>query len=153
MAKIDLQVAIALSPEAVYRTLLDLPRRPDLDPTIVGFTFVPETASEGALFSGSGSLSGAEERFEGLVTGLEPDSFAAFGFNYANGAHLHEQWRLRPVPSGTLINYHAEMSLPGGFIGKLLDAVLVGGGFRKQREAMLAHAKAVLESGAASPGV
>ena len=54
--------------------------------------------------------------------------------------------RLSPTPSGTLITYHADLRLPGGFLGKLLDRVLVGGGFRKQREAVLARVKAALEA-------
>ncbi|HZU78057.1 MAG TPA: SRPBCC family protein [Dehalococcoidia bacterium] len=148
MAVVDLQAVVAQPPDAVYRALCDLARRPELDPTIVTVeNAAPDGAPhEGTTFRGAGMLPGTEERFDGLVTGLEPNRFAAFGYNYANGASLHEQWRLSPTPSGTLIKYHAELRLPSGVLGRLLDVLMVGPGFKRQREAMLAQAKAALDA-------
>src|SRR5205823_292325 len=124
--------------------LCDLVRRPVLGPTVSGLTPPGGGIAEGATFSGRGTLTGSEEPFDGIVTAIEPDRFIGFAFRYGNGARLQEQWRLSPTPSGTLINYHAELSLPGGLFGKLLDRVMAGSGFRRQREAVLAHVKARL---------
>jgi hypothetical protein len=45
-----------------------------------------------------------------------------------------------------LVRYHADLRLPGGFFGKVLDRVMVGPGFRRQREAVLLRIKAALEA-------
>ncbi|HLZ71072.1 MAG TPA: SRPBCC family protein [Dehalococcoidia bacterium] len=147
MASVDAQAVFALSPAAAFAALADLPRRPALDPTVGSIeapAFVPEA---GAAFSGWASLTGSDEAFEGSITAYEPDSFLAIGFAFGSGARFHEEWRLSATASGTLARYRADLRLPGGFVGKLLDRVMVGGGFRKQREAVLLRIKAGLETG------
>jgi Polyketide cyclase / dehydrase and lipid transport len=147
MSTADVQSVISLAPAEVYAALTDLSRRPSLDPTIAELNAPAEPATEGAAFAGLGTLTGDEGAFEAIVTALEPDRFVALGFIYRSGARLHEQWRLSGTPSGTLVNYHAELTLPGGLLGKLMDRLLAGSGFLKQREAVLAHVKARLEQG------
>lgn len=149
MSKIDLQIAVARPPAAVYAALTDIARRPQLDPTVSEMEPLDEQAlplHETSAFRGRGGVPGTETEFEGVVTGLQPDAFAGFLFNYANGARLFEEWTLQPVPSGTYVRYHAELLLPSGFFGKLLDRLFVGGGFKRQREAVLAHFKRAVES-------
>jgi hypothetical protein len=152
MAAVDLQVVVGRAPAEVCRALLDLAERPAIDPTITlieppaGSTFPHGAAPEGTVFGGTGTLSGSEERFEGSVTAVSWNESVGFGFAYSSGARLLEEWRLTAVPSGTLVRYHAEMALPGGLLGRLLDAVMVGPGFKRQREVMLAHARRALET-------
>ena len=149
MSTVDLQLGISCPPAAVYAALIDIERRPALDPTVSAIE--PMNPSdlplhEASAFQGRGGVPGTDTEFEGVVTGLQPDTFAGFLFNYANGSRLFEEWSLIAVPSGTLLRYHAEMMLPSGFMGRFLDKLLVGGGFRKQREGVLAQFKAALES-------
>jgi hypothetical protein len=147
----DQQLGISRPPSEVYAALTAIERRPDLDPTVSEIEPLhPDDLPlhETSAFRGRGGVPGQDTEFEGVVTGLQPDGFAGFLFNYANGSRLFEEWTLRPVPSGTLVTYHAELMLPSGIVGRLLDKVLVGGGFARQRERVLAQFKAALESGA-----
>jgi hypothetical protein len=146
MASVDLLAVVSLPQADVYAALCDLARRPRLDPTVVEVTPPEDGATPAASFSGRGTTTGDERHFDGIVTALEPDLFVALGFSFSNGARLHEQWRLGPTPSGTLVNYHAELQVPGGLFGRLLDRVMVAGGFARQREAVLARIKAALEA-------
>lgn len=146
MASIDLQAAVSVAPPACYARLADLTARPAFDPTIVELEPPPQPLGEGARFSGRGTAPGEERGFEGIVTALEPDHFVGLAYAFSNGARLHEQWRLSPTPSGTLLNYHADLQLPAGIFGKLLDRLVVGSGFRRQREAVVARVKAALEA-------
>ena len=145
MSSTDAQAVISLPPAVVYAALCDLGRRPELDPTISELDAANQPIVEGATFAGRGTLTGDDSAFEGIVTALEPDRFVGLGFSYRSGARLHEQWRLRATPSGTLVTYHADLSLPGGILGRLMDLLLAGSGFRKQREAVLMHVKARME--------
>jgi|SRR5581483_482809 len=145
MASVDAQVVIALPPAAVFAALADLQRRPSLDPTVGEVTAERFEPEPGATFGGWASLTGSEEGFEGALTAYEPPAFLAIGFAFGSGARFHEEWRLSPTATGTLVRYHADLRLPGGLAGKLLDRVMVGPGFRKQREAVLLRIKAALE--------
>lgn len=146
MSKVDLQIAVARPAAEVYAALADLARRPALDPTVTEIDPPDEPLREAAVFSGRGGVTGKDTGFEAVVTGLQEDRFLGFLFNYANGAQLFEEWSLMPAPSGTFIHYHAELLLPSGFIGKLLDRIVVGSGFRKQRETVLSRVKQALEA-------
>jgi hypothetical protein len=148
MASVDLQTVVSLAPSACYAQLSDFAARPSLDPTIVELAPPPESIVEGARFSGRGTATGEERGFDGIITALEPDRFLALACTFSNGARLHEQWRLSATPSGTLLNYHAELQLPAGVFGRLLDRLVVGSGFRRQREAVLVRLKSALESSA-----
>lgn len=150
MATVDLQAVVGVPPSACYAGLCDLTARPAMDPTTVELTAPVAPICEGATFSGRGTATGDERGFDGIVTALEPGRFVGLAYSFSNGADLHEQWRLGETPSGTLVNYHAELRLPGGVFGKLLDRLVVGSGFRKQREAVLGRVKAALEARAAS---
>lgn len=151
MATVQLQSVIARPAAEVFAALCDLGRRPALDPTVTEMTPPAGEVQAGSTFSGRGTMVSSGSGFDGLVTALEPDSFLGLGFTLANGATLQEQWRLSPTPSGTLVNYFAELRLPGGLVGKLLDRLVVGGGFRKQREGVLRQLKATLERGYKPP--
>lgn len=146
MSTADLQVAVARPIEEVYAALADLSRRPELDPTVTEIEPPEGPLRETATFAGRGGVTGSDTGFEAVVTGLQQDRFLGFLFNYANGARLFEEWSLMASPSGTFIRYHAELLLPSGIIGRLLDRIMVGSGFRKQREAVLARFKAALEA-------
>ncbi len=146
MATVDLQAVVSLTPEGCYARLTDLASRTALDPTIVEIEPPPTPIVEGARFSGRGTAPGEERGFDGIVTALEPDRFVALAYTFSNGARLHEQWRLAATQSGTLLTYHAELQLPAGIFGKLLDRLVVAGGYRRQREAVLAHVKVALEA-------
>jgi hypothetical protein len=149
MSTLDLQLGISRPPAVVYAALVDIERRPALDPTVSSIEPLNEAdlpLHETSAFQGRGGVPGTDTEFEGVVTGLQQDSFAGFLFNYANGSRLFEEWSLMAVPSGTLLRYHAEMMLPSGLMGRFLDKLLVGDGFRKQREGVLAQFKAVVES-------
>src|SRR5579871_4859154 len=142
MANIDAQAVLALPLETVFAALADLPRRPALDQTIGAVTAEEFSPAPGVTFGGWASLTGSEEAFEGSVTAFEPPGFLALGFAFGSGARFHEEWRLSPTASGTLVRYHADLRLPGGIVGRVLDAVMVGPGFRKQRETVLLRIKA-----------
>ncbi|HEY7295760.1 MAG TPA: SRPBCC family protein [Dehalococcoidia bacterium] len=148
MASADAQAVLALPPAQAFAALANLPRRPMLDPT-VGAIEAPGFSPEiGAAFGGWASLTGSEEAFEGSITAYEPPGLLGLGFAFGSGARFHEEWRLSATATGTLVRYHADLRLPGGVFGRVLDRVLVGGGFRKQREAVLLRIKAALEAGA-----
>lgn len=151
MASADVQAVFALAPEAAFAALADLPRRPTLDPTVGEIKAEEFKPEPGATFAGWASLTGEEEGFEGSITAYEPPGFLAIGFAFGSGARFHEEWRLSPTATGTFVRYHADLRLPGGFVGKLLDRVMVGPGFRKQRETVLLCIKAALEAGTGGP--
>ncbi len=148
MASVDVQAVVALPPAATFAALADLPRRPAIDPTVGDVTAPAFKPEAGAAFGGWASLTGSEEGFEGSITAYEPPGLLAIGFAFGSGARFHEEWRLSPTATGTLVRYHADLRLPGGVFGKLLDRVLAGPGFRKQREGVLLRIKAALEAGA-----
>ena len=142
MSTSDLQLGISRPPADVYAALTAIERRPELDPTVSEVQPLhPDDLPlhETSAFQGRGGVPGQDTEFEGVVTGLQADAFAGFLFNYANGSRLFEEWTLQAVPSGTLVRYHAELMLPSGIVGRLLDKVLVGGGFERQREGVLAQ--------------
>jgi hypothetical protein len=145
MAAVDLRAVIALPPADIYAVIADLARRPSLDPTITELAPPDGDTVVGARFSGRSVVTGSNSGFDGIVTAAEPSQIFGMGLTTFDGAKLVEEIRLSPVPSGTLLAYHAELRLPGGLLGKLLDRVMVGSGFRKQREVVLAHLKAGLE--------
>lgn len=149
MSTTDLQLGVSRPPAVVYAALVDIERRPALDPTVSAIEPLQPSdlpLRETSAFEGRGGVPGTETEFEGVVTGLQQDAFAGFLFNYANGSRLFEEWSLLPVPSGTVVRYHAEMMLPSGVMGRFFDKLLVGSGFRKQREGVLAQFKAALEN-------
>lgn len=150
MASVDVQAVFALPPEAAFAALADLRRRPALDPTVGEISASEFKPEPGATFGGWASLTGSEEGFEGSITAYEPPGLLAIGFAFGSGARFREEWRLSATATGTLVRYHADLRLPGGFLGKVLDRVMVGPGFRKQREAVLLRVKAGLEGGGAS---
>jgi len=146
MATVNAQAVFALPPDAAFAALADVPHRPALDPTVGAIDAAAFAPAAGAAFSGWASLTGSDEGFEGSITACEPPVLLALGFAFGSGARFHEEWRLSPTATGTLARYRADLRLPGGFLGKLLDRVMVGGGFRKQREAVLLRIKAALEA-------
>ena len=145
MATAELQTVIALPPPGVFEALCDLGRRPSIDPTITELSPPSGGLQAGSAFSGRGTMASSGSGFDGVVTALERDSFLGLGYRLANGATMQEQWELRPVPSGTLVNYRTELRLPGGLFGRLLDRVIVSSGFQKQREGVLQSIKSALE--------
>jgi len=142
----ELQMVLALRPEDAFAALADIRRRPALDPTISEVMAPAGPPAIGATFSGRGSVTGADASFEGMITGLDAPRLVAFGMTFFNGARLFEEWRLSATASGSLVRYTAELRLPGGIGGRLLDRILVGRGFRKQREDVLARIKATLDA-------
>lgn len=149
MAVAELQAVVALPRAAVFAALSDLARRPALDPSILeleGSGPAAGAAAAGSVFTGRSAITGSDGGFEGSVTAIEEPSLIALGLRQADGARFHETWRLTETPSGTLLRYRAELRLPGGLFGRLLDGLLVGAGFRRQREAVLARIKAALEA-------
>jgi hypothetical protein len=145
VASIDLQTVIAAPPAAVYWSLGDPALRPTIDPFVSEVETPLSELEPGGGFVGRSTVTGSDSAFECLVTAIDADRFLGLAFAYADGARMHEQWRLNATASGTLVHYRAELILPGGLFGKILDRVLVGGGFRTQREAMLKHLKAAIE--------
>jgi hypothetical protein len=145
LATAELQTVIALPPPGVFEALCDLGRRPSIDPTITEISPPSGGLQAGSTFSGRGTMASSGSGFDGIVTALERDSFLGLGYTLANGATMQEQWDLRPVPSGTLVTYRAELRLPGGLLGKLLDRLMVSSGFQKQRETVLESIKTAFE--------
>ncbi len=145
MAVVDLRAVIALPPAEVYTALANLSLRPSLDPTITEIMPPAGETVVGTSFSGRGTASGSNSGFDGVVTAAETGQIFGLGLTTADGARLVEEIRLSAVSSGTLLAYHAELRLPGGVFGRLLDRLMVGSGFQKQREGVLAHMKAALE--------
>ena len=151
MAVAEVQAVVALPRASVFAALSDLARRPALDPTMLAIeeAATPLAADDPAsapVFRGRTVITGSESDFEGSVTARDEPSLLALGLRLANGARVLESWRLSETASGTLVRYRAELRLPGGLIGGLLDRLFVGGGFRRQRAAALARIKAALEA-------
>ena len=149
MAKVDLQAVIALTPAAVFDALRDGSRRRQLDPSTLSVheeSVIDGPLEAGATFAGISTATGEENAFDAVIVDLVLDERVTIAFRFGNGAVLTEAWRLRPTLSGTLVHYQAEMRLPGGFVGRILDVVLVGSGFRRQREVILRNVKAVLDT-------
>ena len=144
MARILRDVTIECSCEVVFGVLRDIDRLPEFSDMTVSVEGGPGRPVEvGDTFDQVVKVAGKELDTQWEVVAVEPPHLLQFsGRSVANGrATLIE--RFTPADGGCRVEMEVDYDLPLGFLGELLDALVVERRNEKEAETILSNLKAL----------
>jgi uncharacterized protein YndB with AHSA1/START domain len=146
MGRVQVDMLLAAEPDEVWDVVSDVRR---LDEWVTIHRHV-EHADDGELREGFTmtqrlELNGADFSVDWTAVGVEVPKVLRWEGTGPGGAQALTEYRLAAEHGGTRFSYLSDFETPGGLLGDLAEAVLVGEGPEEEAVASLERLKELLE--------
>lgn len=145
MAHFEQSVDVAVSPERVWKYIVQGTSTLEYMPMVTDFVFTREVRYEpGDRFKMTLKVRGVEMPIEYEVT--EEVAPQRLTFTSIAGMRNTTTWELAPIAGGTRVTFRSDYELPGSFLGAIVDKLVVENAMKAGVSEALENLKRILES-------
>jgi uncharacterized membrane protein len=147
MGKVEVSILIRAPVSRVWNYYVDVGRLQEwiLGGNIIKFEWFPPPKRIGSRFRVSCRVAGMTSTWVAEMVEMMENKKAAYRLVEGDLKRYEETSEFEPVGEETRVTFRMDYELPYGFVGKLLDGLLVNKSLRKNIQAMLERLKSNIE--------